>query len=162
MDRDQEIEAKFWKALQSDMTLMVGVAGTEEARLVPMTAQVEEPRGPLWIFTAKDNSIVETIGTDSEPGVASFAAKGHDLFALLHGSLRVDNDPVVIDRLWNRFVAAWYEGGKTDPKLVLLRFDAEHAEIWLNESSIFAGIRLLLGRDPKVDYKDKVADLRLR
>jgi general stress protein 26 len=74
----------------------------------------------------------------------------------------VDNDRAVIDRLWNRFVAVWYEGGKDDPKLVLLRFDAEHAEIWLNESSIFTGIKLLMGSDPKKDYKDKMATVSLR
>lgn len=162
MDRDQEIEGRFWKALQSDMTLMIGLAGTEEARMMPMTAQVEEPRGPLWIFTATDNSIVETLRGGSGKGVAAYAAKGHEVFAQLHGTLRVDNDRAAIDRLWNRFVAAWYEGGKDDPKLALLRFDAAHAEIWLNESSVFAGIRLLLGADPKQDYKDKVAEVRLR
>ena len=36
---------------------------------------------------------------------------------------------------------AWYEGGKTDPKLALLRLDPEKAEIWLDASSIIAGIK---------------------
>ncbi len=58
-------------------------------------------------------------------------------------------------------MAVWYEGGKDDPKLVLLRLDAEFAEIWLNESSVFTGIKLLLGSDPKKDYKDKVATVPL-
>ena len=31
---------------------------------------------------------------------------------------------------WNGLVAAWFEGGKDDPKLALLRLDAERAEIW--------------------------------
>ena len=60
------------------------------------------------------------------------------------------------------FVAAWYEGGKDDPKLALLRFDAERAEIWLDASSFVAGIKMLLGADPKQDYKDKVAEVTLR
>jgi general stress protein 26 len=66
----------------------------------------------------------------------------------------------VIERLWNPFIAAWYEG-KDDPKLALLRLDAEDGEVWLNESSMLAGVKLLLGRDPKQDYKDKtgVVDL---
>ena len=59
-------------------------------------------------------------------------------------------------------MAAWYEGGKDDPELVLLRFDAEKAEIWLNANSIFAGIKMLFGSDPKKDYKDKVAEVKLR
>ena len=67
-----------------------------------------------------------------------------------------------IDRFWNRYVAAWLEGGKNDPKLALLRLDAGHAEIWLDESSLLAGIKLLLGADPKEEYKDKVAEVGLR
>jgi hypothetical protein len=59
------------------------------------------------------------------------------------------------------FISAWYDG-KDDPKLVLLRFDPEHAEVWLNESSMLAGIKMLFGSDPKKDYKDKVADVDLR
>ena len=64
--------------------------------------------------------------------------------------------------MWNRYVAAWFEQGKDDPKLALLRLDAEHAEIWLNASSLLAGVKMLLGVDPKSDYQDKVAEVDLR
>ncbi len=80
----------------------------------------------------------------------------------MHGGLTLDNNPATIDRLWNRYVAAWFEGGKSDPKLALLRLDAERAEIWLDASSVLAGIKMLLGVDPKSDYKDKVAEVSLR
>ena len=46
-------------------------------------------------------------------------------------------------------------------RTALLRFDAERAEIWLDDSSILAGIKLLLGADPKEEYKDKVAEVDL-
>jgi general stress protein 26 len=72
-----------------------------------------------------------------------------------------DNDRATIDRLWNRFAAAWYEGGRDDPKLQLIRFDPAAAQIWLNENSMFAGVKMLLGIDPKQDYRDKVADVHL-
>lgn len=74
----------------------------------------------------------------------------------------MDNDRAMIDRLWNRFVAAWYEGGKDDPKLALIRLDAEEAEIWLDASSLIAGVKMLLGVDPKKDYQDNVAKVALR
>ena len=79
----------------------------------------------------------------------------------MHGSLQLDNDRRNIDRLWNCFVAAWFEGGKDDPKLALLRLDAERAEIWLDGSSLVAGIKLLLGVDPKKSYKGQVAKVTL-
>ena len=83
------------------------------------------------------------------------------MFASIHGSLSISNDRAVIDRLWNPFIAAWFEG-KDDPKLVLLRFDADHAQVWLNESNLLAGVKLLFGVDPKEDYRDKVGDVNLR
>lgn len=158
----RELQEKFWKALKSDMTMMLGLVGVEESHTLPMTAQLEnDNKGPIWFFTAKDNSLVQNLKRNGR-AIATFASKGHDLFATVHGQLSIDNDPDTIDRLWNPFVAAWYEGGKDDPELVLLRFDAEKAEIWLNANSIFAGIKMLFGSDPKKDYKDKVAEVKLR
>jgi general stress protein 26 len=160
MPTPQELEAKFWKALRSDMTMMLGLDGVEDAHARPMTAQILGERGPIWFFTAKDNALVQKLGQGNRV-IATFASKGHDLFATIHGKLSVDNDRATIDRLWNRFVAAWYEGGKDDPKLALLRLDTERAEIWLDASSLVASIKLLLGVDPKRDYKDKVAEVTL-
>ena len=169
MPSPQEIEAKFWKALKSDMTVMLGLDSVEDGHARPMTAQLEGDHGPIWFFASKENDIVRKLGTPmgvamspANRAIATFASKGHDLFATMHGNLALDNDRATIDRLWNRYVAAWFEGGKDDPKLALLRFDPERAEIWIDASSLVAGIKLLLGVDPKKDYKDKVAEVRLR
>ncbi len=160
MATPEELKAKFWKALGSDRTMMLGLDGVEDGHARPMTAQFEDDRSPLWFFTATDNQIVRSLGQGNR-AIATFSSKGHDLFATVHGSLAVDNDRATIDRLWNRYVAAWYEGGKDDPKLALLRLDAERAEIWLDASSIVAGVKMLLGADPKQDAKDKVGEVTL-
>ena len=39
--------------------------------------------------------------------------------------------------------------------------DPDGAEIWLNGSSLLAGIKMLVGVDPKQDYQDNVATVRL-
>ena len=162
MPNERELEAKFWKALKSDMTAMLGLAGGRESLAQPMTAQLGERdgRGPIWFFTSKDADLVQAMG-QSAPATLHFAAKDHELFASLEGQLVPDNDPATIDRLWNRFVAAWFEGGRDDPKLQLIRFDAERAQFWLNENSLFAGVKMLLGADPKKDYADKVAEVEM-
>jgi general stress protein 26 len=163
MHTPQELEAKLWKALESDRTVMLGLDGAEDGHTRPMTAQAEGERSPIWFFTAKENALVQALGRgNGDRAIATFASKGHDLFATLHGRLSVDTDRAVVDRLWNRFVAAWYPQGKDDPSLALLRLDAERAEIWLDGSSLVAGAKLLLGIDPKKDYKDKVAEVSLR
>ena len=162
MPTPAEMKEKLWKALESDRTMMLGLQGSEEVHCRPMTALVEGEHGPIWFFTSSETEIPQALGDSAGRAVATFAAKGHDLFATLHGSVRVDNDRATIDRLWNPYVAAWFEGGKDDPKVTLLRFDAENAEIWLDELSLIAGIQMLLGADPKEEYKDKVAEVGLR
>jgi len=164
MNTEAEIEAKFWKALGHDRVAMLGLAGVDEGQSQPMSAQLleehQEHGGPIWFFTSRDTDLARALGSSNHAQL-HFSSKGHDLFAAVHGELTPTDDRAMVERLWNRFVAAWFEG-KDDPKLLLLRFDADHAHIWLNENSAFAGIRILLGRDPKKDYQRKVADVNLR
>lgn len=167
MPNDQEIKEQFWKALKSDMTLFLGLAEGEDGHARPMTAQLDEQHwsddsyhGPIWFFTSTDSELYQKIGS-GERAMAHFTSKGHDLWATVHGTLSQSHDKEMVDRLWNRFVAAWYEGGKNDPKIALIRLDPESAEIWIDAFSMIAGIKMLLGMDPKEDYKDKVAQVTL-
>lgn len=160
MTRQQELEAKLWKALESDRTVMLGATGVAPR---PMTALAENQQAPLWFFTASDTELAESLeGSRGHAAIATFAAKDHDLFASISGHVVIDNDREVIERLWNPFVAAWFEGGKDDPKLRLLRMDTAEAQVWLNENSLLAGVKMLLGVDPKKDYRDKVGQVDMR
>lgn len=164
MRTEAEIETQFWKALQGDRTVMLGLAGVDDGHSQPMTAQLleehQETGGPVWFFTSADTEFFKAVGS-SHRAVMHFSSKGHDLFAAVDGEILPVSDRTVIDRLWNKFIAAWFPGGKEDPKLRLLRFDGERAQIWLNENSALAGVKILLGRDPKKEYAGKTADVRL-
>lgn len=158
---EKKFEAKFWEHLKSDRTVMLGLAGQDAGHTRPMTAQVDdEIPGVVWFFTSVDNAIAQRAARP-QPAIFAFSSKGNDLFASVGGTVVADLDRAVVERLWNPFAAAWYEGGKDDPKLMLLRFEPDHAEIWLNEYSLVAGLKMLIGRDPKKDYKDKVAKVDL-
>jgi general stress protein 26 len=156
MPSAKELEQLFWKELKSDMTVMLG---TDE-HMRPMTAQCDGEHGPIWMFTSKDTEFGKISGTKSAH--IAFVSKNHELFATVHGKLTVDNDRETIERLWSTFVAAWFEKGKDDPKIALLRFDPSKAEIWQNETSMVAGAKMLFGADPKAEYRDKVAKVAMR
>ncbi len=162
MANEIEIKAKFWKALKSDRTMFLGLAEGEDGHARPMTAQIEaDEGGPIWFFTSADSEMVAKIDRgQGGRAMAHFVSKGHDVWATLHGSLSTTTDRTMIDRLWNPFIAAWYEG-KDDPKITLIRLDTETAEIWIDASSMIAGIKMLIGIDPKEDYKEKVAEVTL-
>ncbi|PZU11072.1 pyridoxamine 5'-phosphate oxidase family protein [Sphingomonas sp.] len=161
MAEDAKIEARFWKELKASPFLMLGLDGVRDGHTQPMTAQFDgEGSGPLFFFTTADNGLVMSLGTSSR-AIATFTGKGHDLFASIHGNLSVDNDPATIDRLWNPHVAAWFEGGRNDPRIALLRLDTERASLWLGGSALGAVMTQLFGRDPKEDYKGKMAEVAL-
>lgn len=161
MPSQKEIEKKLWSELKSDRTIMLGLESGAAGGTQPMTAVLEDDdRGPIWIFSSSDVDLVQTLGVGPSAAVGQFVSKGHGLFASLHGQLQIQNDPATVERLWNPFIAAWFDG-KDDPKLRLMRLDLDHAHVWLNENSVFAGIKMLFGTDPKKDYKDKTADIAL-
>ena len=59
MPPPQELEAKFWKSLGSDRTMMLGLDGVDDGHTRPMTAQFENDR-VRFFFTVKDNEPVST------------------------------------------------------------------------------------------------------
>ncbi len=168
-----EIELKqlFWKELQDSPFVMLGLQGVEDSRTRPMTAQVDVPEdgdkqdgGGMYFFGSKTESLVTAMG-QTHKAVATFAAKGHKLFAHIHGQLVLDQDRAVIERLWNPIIASWYKDGKDDPDLALIRFDTSKAEIWKAETGATlkaAAMKALFNVDPgKEQQKDNRADVKL-
>src|SRR5690606_36887427 len=54
MPDPRELEEKFWKALEDDRTVMLGIDGQEDGHARPMTTLSEERRSPIWFFTSAD------------------------------------------------------------------------------------------------------------
>lgn len=139
-----DIKKHFWKALADSPYVMVGQTGERE-HSIPMNAQLDKnAHGAFWFFTSTDNRL-----SGGGPAMAQFASKGHDLFACISGTLRREPDRAVLDKLWNNGIAAWYPGGKEDPKLVLLRFDLDDAEIWTADPGIKGMLKLATGMTMK-------------
>jgi general stress protein 26 len=162
MANDREIEEQFWGALEDSPFVMLGLHQARESAMQPMTARFEDEdrqRGHVWFFTAKDHDLTRALGQDNQ-AVASYASKGHDLFASVRGRLVLDNSRAEIDRLWNAIVAEWYEG-KDDPKLALLRFELDDAKIWQSDLGGFLrpAINKLFGRKPEAGMDEKVAEV---
>lgn len=159
MPNDHEFAEEFWKSIRADMTVMLG---TPDLTPRPMTAQFVGDNRTIYFFTATNTDLGKINATPLAANLI-YCAKGHDLFASVRGTLRASNDRELIDRLWNRYVEAWFPGGKDDPALCLLHFEPGEAEIWKDASSLVAGVKIFLGiGDPKQDYKDKVAKVDLR
>jgi len=158
------LRRKFWKELDDSPFIMLGLKGVEDDRTRPMTAQVdvpdgadEEDGGTIYFFASRSDGVGQAV-PGSGRAVATFAGKGHGLFAHIHGTLVATDDRAVIERLWNPFIASWYKDGKHDPDLQLLRFDIESAEVWeaTPGSTIKAAVlKALFDVDPGKDHQSE-------
>jgi general stress protein 26 len=156
MSNAADIKDRFWEELSESRLLMVGLSGVHQHHQ-PMTAQLdEEANHAFWFYTTRDNRLAA-----GGPAMAQFAGKDHHLFACIAGTLVEETDPAVIDAHWSSGVAAWYEGGRDDPNLLMLRFDLGDAEIWLADLSMKGVFRLLVGGDVRSEMKDKHVEVSL-
>lgn len=147
MATQQEIAGKLWDSFQQDRFVMLGLDGPGHAPPQPMTLLMDGNHSPFWFFTSSDTDLARALGGQAQPAIATLTSKDLELFASMRGTLAVDNDPAVLDRLWSPMVEAWFEG-RNDPRITLLRLDADQAQVWLNEGQLLAGVKLMLGINP--------------
>ncbi|WP_375396950.1 pyridoxamine 5'-phosphate oxidase family protein [uncultured Sphingomonas sp.] len=134
-----EIKQTMWDRMAQSPFVMVGLE--EGGHSEPLTAQLDRDQvDTLFFFIGKDNRLA-----GGGKAMAQFVSKGHDFFACLAGTVAVDNDFAMIDKLWNKQAEAWFPGGKSDPNLALLRFDIDDAELWESDVSISGRVKMLLG-----------------
>ena len=87
----------------------------------------ENFQGTLWFLTPDPSPKTEDVRAHHEVNVAVADAKG---YLSLSGTATIERDQAKIDELWNPFAEAWFEQGREDPTVALLRVDVATAEYW--------------------------------
>lgn len=121
---DRNLTEKFWERLDDCRTGMLVVDG----RAVPMSHYIDENHLDLWFMTARGTFMSDHADGSSAHFIVCNDDKG--LYASLTGILTPDTDPAKVEEYWNAVAAAWYEDGKQDSDLQLLRFRLQHGEVW--------------------------------
>lgn len=158
MADEQELESKFWEALDDSPFMMLGLKGSGFTR--PMTAQIDD--GEIYFFASRSEELVKGLAQSAQ-AIATYVSKGHDFFASVSGVLKPDHDRDRIDRLWDPMISLWYEKGKADPDLILLHFETDRADVWQAStgSAVKAAWFKLTGRDPIEKLQEDRAEVAL-
>lgn len=153
-----DIIERFWEELDKSPFLMLGIP-EQKAHSLPMTAQFDKDYpNSIFFYTRKDNRLVENLVPGANKAMAQFSAKGHDFFACVEGNLSAINDPALRDKFWSNAVSAWFEGGKDDPNLAMLRLDLQNGEFWEADFDLEGAVKMIFGG--KID-QDKAEDKHL-
>ncbi len=129
--------------------------------LQPMTHFPDRASGTIWFISSTDTALVQSLGMGEDADYVVIS-EDHDLHASLRGKLYHLHDAAKLDALWSPVIAAWFEGGRQDPRVALLRFDPEVADVWASSTSTlkfgFEIIRATLdpGHQPDIGVKATV------
>ena len=136
----KKLKTDLWQKMADSPFVMVGPADGS-AHSEPLTAQLDKDQvDTLFFFIGRDNRVA---GKDKL--MCQFVSKGHDYFACMSGSGRINNDRAQIDKLWNKQVEAWFPKGKEDPNLALLQIDIDSAELWETDMTLSGRVKMLFG-----------------
>ena len=135
-----EVRDRMWEKMAKSPFVMISLIGSDQ-HAEPLTAQLdEEVTGHFWFYTRKDNRVAP-----GGPAMAHYASKDHKIFACIRGNLVPETNEAIVDKYWSNITEAWFDGGRHDPNLLMLRFELEDAEIWEGDESILGKIKMLTG-----------------
>lgn len=121
-----DLKKQFWDRLEDTRTGMLSADG---APAVPMSHYSDDDENVIWFITAKDTDL----GQASVPGAKGqyiVCSNDESLYARIDGTLSAVTDPATLDEIWSTVAGAWFEDGKHDPDVQLLRFVPDQAEVW--------------------------------
>lgn len=97
----------------------------------PLAVLHREFDGDLYFFTAEPSSKTEQVAVDQHVNVSM---QSGDDFLSIAGTASVSRDQALIDELWSPAASAWFEQGREDPAVALLKVHADSAEYWTVDS----------------------------
>jgi general stress protein 26 len=109
---------------------------TEDPRLVPMSHYTDRDQSALWFITAKGTDLAQTLTQGPKDAIHVVSDSGEGLYTRIHGRLSLSDDRAKLDEIWNAVASSWFEGGKQDPDIQLLRMDLSEAEVWATGGSM--------------------------
>lgn len=148
----------LWDELDKAHDAMLGIpsAGMHLQPMAPMASR-EENR--VWFFTSSDSELAKAAAGGGK-AMLCLVSGDHDYHACLNGTLVVNKSQQHVDRYWSSVVAAWFDGGKDDPRMTMLEFTPEDAAVWASsDSSLRFGWEIakanLTDAEPHVGVSDR-------
>lgn len=124
----------FWKRLE-DVT--AGMLGCEpDWRLVPMSHHTDPDGAALWFITAAGTDLTDALSGGPQKAVHAVSSQGGKLYARIEGQLELSNDEAKLDEVWNAIASSWFENGKRDDDVRLLKLTLQSAEVWTTEGGV--------------------------
>lgn len=128
---------------------------------VPMSRQEVDENGHIWFLFSSESESHQNLQHNPKSSLLYSDVYNYN-FLSINGSAEVFTDKARIEKYWNKMVEAWFEKGKEDPRIRVLKFIPSEAHYWDNKSnklitflkvaaSALSGQKMDIGREGELD-----------
>lgn len=136
-------------------------ANTEYPHAVPMSRQEVDENGNIWFLFSSESETHQHIDKNNKVSLLYSNVSNYN-FLSINGVAEISQDQNRIDKYWNKMVAGWFEKGREDPHIRLLKVIPSEAHYWDNKSnklmtllkvatSAVTGQKMDIGREGRLD-----------
>lgn len=127
----EDVKKDFWERA-GDAT--AGMLSAEGAPPRPMAHTAGAEDKALWFITAEGTDI-EQAAAAGKPGQFVLACAKARLYAVVTGEMRIETSREKLDEIWSPMAAAWFEDGREDDDVRLVRFTPRTGEVWTTDGA---------------------------
>ncbi len=145
-----------------DIGMMCSFASDSDyPHAVPMSRQEVDDEGNIWFLVSSESSTHRHLLQNNKVTLL-YAHVGDYNFLSINGTAGISQDQARIDKYWNKMIGAWFEKGREDPHIRVLKVTPGEAHYWDNKSnklvtllkvaaSAVSGEQLDIGREGKLN-----------
>ncbi len=111
----------------------------------PMSVQKIDEAGNLWFLSSDDSHKNAHISADNKVQLL-FQGSAHSDFLSLYGTASISRDKKMIKELWEPIIKTWFTGGEDDPRITVIKVEAEEGYYWDNKhGNAIAFVKMMAG-----------------
>lgn len=101
---------------------------------VPMSRQEVDDQGNLWFLFSSESETYKNLQNSSNISILYSDVSNYN-FLSINGIAEISKDKLRIEKYWNKMMDGWFEKGKEDPSIRVLKVTPSQAHYWDNKSS---------------------------
>lgn len=126
----------------------------------PMSVQEVDDEGNLWFISSKTSNKNFEIQKDNQVQLF-FSNVSNSQYLSLYGSATIYKDQEKIDELWTPIAKAWFDQGKEDPNVTVIKVTPSDAYYWdTKDGKIITLLKMasaaVFGNQPEIGVEGKL------
>lgn len=123
-------------------TMMTTRNGEDHLHSCPMnTTETSIGAKEIWFIGHTPSETVDNIKQNAEVNLA-YTSKGDDKYLSISGTAELVEDAEKLNELWSVMYNAYFEQGKEDPRVQLIKVVPHGAEYWANGNAITSAVKM--------------------